>query len=818
MRMASEANQDASGRKRRFFLPLFDHRGVTLAELMVSIAVLSVVGIATSFAYNEVMRSLVLSVAQGVAVRLAQDELETLGGLPYVNLMVTTQSDLNIPPGVDLTYYPLVSINMAGKSFTRSVIVSRAYKNSSGQIILLSPSAADTGLKQVEVIVNYMEGNTPRQETLNLLVSNPGLVPLNSTIYGVVSDTAGAAVPTANVFVTENPNWTTIASSTGYYQIPIDTQPYTITATKSGYWDDISSTITCLSSCQQNFQLQAHLTGSVGGLVTARPPSPRISGVYAGNGGDNNDYLELYNPTTAPFLITNGFTAKIQIQWIPQSDVISPVTFSWGDSNPHSIPAQGYYLIATSSPTVNNVSPDAVFASPTSPFSSLAAGGVAIQDNFGVAMDSVGWTSGSGNPGPSNGVETAGVLVSIATWGQGGFLERFSTSSGSVSGIGHCFDSNDNATNIAALPSVLGSGYPHDSQAIPEPAEYGIPASSAAMLATDGYSAGTFASTTGYYLLNSVTTGTWAVAGYWTAFSTITVSSIVVNSGAYTPLDLLLEPTAVAESGVAGQVLRSDTFAPLAGIKVSVGIQNTLTNAAGDYVLSLSTGYYSIRVNDGFSNINYNTVASTVTDISTGIISGINFNLLPSGLVSGQVTTDGTDPYPGISVQALSGGLQVATAVTDSFGNYTIYGVPATADQISPILNPSQASTPASINVTVAQGQTSSGNNFIITSNLAQLSGTVTQGGTPITTGVLIVASTTSWPSLPIVNNAFRAGSTPIYDAVSDTVGNYNLSIVGNSSYTINAYYTSLNGSGTSTSQKSDLIYVSTSGQVNFAW
>ena len=817
--------------RRRFTVPmnsrakfLLNQRGVTLVELMIAVAFLSTVALSTALTYTVTMKALVTAKSRGIASRLAQDKFETLQGLSYPNLIVTSQADLNIPPGVDLTNYPPETFNMGAKTFTRSVIISRAYRDSSNNITILSPSAADTGLKRITTLVKYQQGAAPVTNTSTLLVTDPGLIPLNVTLYGVVSDTASNGIANAKVYITQNQNWYAMSSSTGYYQIQMDTSTYTATATRPGYWDNPSASFSPPGGPYSlNFQLTAKAIGGVAGIVTARPPSLLISSVYTGTqGSPTNDFLELYNPTTAPILITDGTSAEIQIKYILPNNSIKNVTFTWGDANPHSIPAQGYYLIATSSPTVNGRPPDGLFSAPTSPFVDLKAG-VAIQNSFSMGLDTVGWTN-DGTAGPPNGVETTGVIVTGANWGPAGspsgVLNRKSDPFGMTAGVGNSVSNNNNAQDVLLLASV-GAAYPRNSQTATSPVQYGTTAATATMAATDGYSAATTASSTGYYLLNSVTTGTWSLAGYWNAYSSMTAGNIQVNTGAITVLNLLLEHSSRGGGGVSGRVTRSDTLAAVSNIIINSGTASTLTDALGNYVLNLASGTQPVIANDGFSNIGYNSLSTTATVVAGGITTGVNFNLVPSGAVSGKVTTNGTDAYPNIPVHAVSQGLEVATTQSDSFGNYSLFGIPTGAASIVPILDPqSTAANPPSISLSITQGTTLSGNDFIVTTSLGKITGSVTSGGNGISTGVLILASTTTLTSPPLVNNAYRTGSTVLYATTSDSSGQYTVNVVLDSTYTLYGYYTSLSNNNTTATvvKTASSIYVSSTSHVNLAW
>lgn len=813
------------GRRRRTFVPaaVRGRRGVTLVELMIAVAVLSTVAMSVALAYTQVMRAMVLSKTRGVAARLAQDKFETLRGLSYANLMVTTQADLDVnPPGVDQTYYPPETMDMAGKTFTRLTVVYRVYRDSSGSIIPLSPNASDTGLKQIKVLVKFMVAGVEESRSYTVLISDLNLVPLDGTLYGLVKDTAGVALANVKVFVTENQNWYALSSSTGYYQISMDTRPYTATAVRAGYWDKVSSTFAAVGAKNVDFQLTARQMGRVTGTINARPPGLLISGVFAGSSLDGNShFLELYNPTTYPILVTDGFAAKIQVKWIPSDNSVNAVSFAFGDASPHSIPSQGYFLIATASPTINGKAPDALFSLPTSPFLDRNKGGVAVQNSFGVAFDTLGWTNdlGGGQPGPSNGIETRGVYVGGGSnWGGDGFLNRKSDPSGVTLGVGNSVDSGSN-TSDALLFASVGAGFPRNSLSAAATVQYGVPAASATVLATDGYSAAVTASGTGYFLLTGVTTGTWSVAAYYTRFST-NVSPVAVNTGATTVVNLFLDPSSSGRGGVSGRAVRSDTLAAIPSIRIGAGTSSTLTDPAGNYILSLDSGAYTVGANVGFDDINYNTLSSTMDVPAGSVKTGADFHLEPSGVVTGKATTNGTDPYPNLPMHALTLGLEVATAMTDSAGNYTLYGVPAGLTMIAPVMDTqAQSSNPSAVNLTVTQGTTHSGNNFTVTDSLGKIMGTVKAGGSPITTGVLVVASTTPVASLPTLDSSYRAGGNVLYSVVSDAAGNYSVNVVRNSTYTVYAYYTTIGGAVTATSAKyASNVYVTGTKQADFIW
>lgn len=786
---------------------------------MVAVAFLATVAVVSGLAYTKTMEALVLSKSRGISSRLAQDKFETLRGLPYQSLIITSQDDLDItPPGADQTNYPPETIDMGGKIFTRLTTVSRVYKDSSGNVTILAPSAADTGLKQVKVVVQYAQGTDTRSKTYTVLISDPELIPLDATLYGTITDTLGIPVSNAKIFITQNQNWYALSSSSGYYQIQMDTRTCTATVVKAGYWDKQSGSVTPFGPTALNIQITAKQTGRVTGLTTYRPTNLRISSIYAGSDASPSDeYLELYNPTTAAYLITDGTTPNIQIKRIGATNIVHDFPFSVAPATSRSVPAQGYFLFAVSSPSTNGVMPDAIMSDTI--VHNANKGGVAIQDLYGVVMDSVGWTNDNDNPGSAAGIETSGIYVGGGgNFGSGGLIVRKSSPSGVTEGDGNSYDSNRNSFDMVLNASVA-AGYPRNSLSAVAPVAYGAVAASATVTVTDGFSAAVRSDATGYYLMTSVTTGTWTAATFYSSF-TLSTGGLNVTDGGTTTRNLLLEYAAGGQGGISGRVTRSDTLAAVSGIIIGAGTSSTLSDVSGNYILSLTSGSYSVIANDGYASLSYGTLTSTATAPSGGVVTGLNFDLLPAGVVAGKVTTNGVDAYAGIPVHAVYQGHEIAADITNEAGNYVLYGVPVGSNSIEPVLDAgTQSSNPASTTLNVTQGTTHSGNNFTVTSSVGKIVGAVTSGGKPISTGALIVASTTTLASLPTVDSAYSSGANVLYSNVSDTSGNYTLYVVRNSTYNVYAYHTTLGeNEATNTTGITASIYVSSTATRNFAW
>ncbi|MBI5596772.1 MAG: carboxypeptidase regulatory-like domain-containing protein [Elusimicrobia bacterium] len=810
-------------------------RGVTLVELMIAVAFISAVGVATALVFTSTMKALTLSKARGASARIAQDKIESLRALSYPLLLVTSQEDLDTSPGVDLTNYPPETFIMSDKAFERSVIVKKVYKDSGGAIVALAPSAADTGLKQVTVRVEFPLGTGTETRTYTALISDSDLVALDGMLYGVVTDTSGVALAGAKVFINENQNWTALTSATGYYQIETDTKTYTATAMLSGYFDLATDSITIgVGGQQRDFSLTRRDRGKVTGQAMLQPPDHLLisqvvfSTVTQCDGGLRDvEYVELFNPTTYAINIGVSGGPKTWYLNFTDEDGGSDNKADAGFAFVHIatyVPPASYYLYANATyffAAGSWVNPDAYYGTLYANYLNAGeAGTLALQDSGGTTTaDRLGWNdaddsapSHEGTPVPNppsgDGPGVGNQLVRRSSW-------NFASSS-----YGRALDTDSNIDDFLSASTTTGLNHrPFGSSDPAQPIS--MPASSATIVVTDGFSSAVYASATGYFLVTDVATGTWAMAAYWNSFSTITAAEVSVLAGQTTQRALALEGGSGGIGGISGVVRRSDTLTPLSGITVTAGTKSSVTDLAGTYILSVATGSHTLIANDGYADLNYSVISASLTVSNSSVAVGMNFSLTPAGRASGKVTTNGVDPYPGILVHGLLGGVEYATALSDSGGNFTLYGIPVGGAVVEPVLDPqSQTSSPGSSNATVTQGGDAADNDFAVTSSLGIIRGTVKSATTAITTGVLVTASTTSLASLPTVDNAYRTGSTVLYSVVSDTEGNYSLSVVKNSTYAIYGIYTTLSGTtGTNSVQVSSTnVLVSTISTVNLVW
>jgi hypothetical protein len=273
------------------------------------------------------------------------------------------------------------------------------------------------------------------------------------------------------------------------------------------------------------------------------------------------------------------------------------------------------------------------------------------------------------------------------------------------------------------------------------------------------------------FTLPGVATGTWTViassGSYSTSFSTAVTAGVTISTGLN-----LTSPTIYGF--MSGYVKDAATLAGINGISVTPGA--AATNASGFFRVGLLPGLQTITVNPGRLNPLYTEATQPVT-IGLGQLDSDNlFYLSGAGKIIGKVTLDGVTPIPGVSIEVSNTGTgfaldNVTTATDGTFsasvpvGSYLIRPALASGETVSPAWsNP----TLAAVNTTVFSAT------FTVTSSFGALAGTFSTLGKPISTGVLIIASTAAVPALPpTVDKTFRGAGNLYYLGAS--FGRWNL-------------------------------------------
>lgn len=798
---------------------LASRRGVTLTELMVAVIVITigVLGLMQSFGF--ISRSLRVSRQRTIADNLAQEKIESLKQLSYSQLLVTTStvSDPNFTPPLscDAVNYPPETLSLwGGAPLQRSVYVSFASVNN-GAVTPLPWSNGDTGLKEITVYVTWNQDGSWRKISLTNLVENPNISALDSTISGTVSKSGGGALAGAIVQVIGNRQWQAVAGPGGAYSFNVVAGSYTVNASSAGYYPQMSASVSAPAGggAAQNFALTAVASGTIGSDSVYIDANLVVSQVVASTdtqGGDGNihniEYVELFNPTPFSIPVGQGGVPSIKLNYLAQGGGVSQPNFPLTYVSTY-VPPGSYYLIASATSVFINgayVNADAYYAAPLSLYQSVIqrdkSGAVQIADAAGGILDGVGWSLSGGAAAPwSEGAPYALAINSL----QFGQLVRMSSACALNAGYGRAYDSGDNSNNFVYSNSVT---YSPRNTSVAQAVISGIPAVGGHATANDGKSpaasivAGTASAPpqtcpTAYFNIAGVTTGTWTVevsSGLYTQ----TVSNVAVTQGATTSLlngatappspygfaHVALSSTTA--NGYISGTIASASGAPLAGITVSGGGASAVSDAGGVYVLTAANGPVNVTANP--NNLNPNYVAQgAVVAVNTGLVATANFVLSQGGVIKGCVTT-GLSPLPG-AVVAASGSAH-ASGASDATGSFYVGNLTTGTYTLSPVLDPDQTSSPASISVTLATpGSTVFAGTFTVSGAYAAISGSVLSGGNPITTGVLVIASSvTITDPAPAIYASSSASIAPYYAATSKADGTYSVLVRGSTTYTYN--------------------------------
>lgn len=830
--------------------------GLTLIELMVTIALVGVAALTLIGAFTSIQRSVQKTKHRTIAVGLCRELMEALKNRRYALLRPTTSADLS-SPGYDTVYFPPeLGIENSGTRFDRYNKVLKVRLDSGGQVVPLSPAGPDAGLKQVQVWVEWDEDGIRRRYEMSSLLDDPERTRPTGAITGVVYEQPGAAgdeLPGALVALGENPSRADTSGASGAFRIATSSGTFTLLATKRGYFP-ASAVVPAHPNAAQDLVLSPRATGGLSGQAYLRDHLV-VSQVVAAlpqPGGTDAQFVELYNPTTASMFIGDASTHAVSLRYLsphqaqdcPDIGLVYVSTF---------VPSMGFYLIAdTDTFVVSGASftADAYFADAGASACAAVPDGwappatkrILQPDKAGslvlsagaARLDALGWTQGGTTPAVCE-----GTCLWLASGLQAGEqLVRLSSPATAVTlPSGRAYDSNDNAGDVTGPPFLTGIvAPPRTSLDAPWPPVTGTPAVGALVSADDDLSTPVaLVSATGYFHLPGVATCTltglpasWSVVVASGGFL-VTASTAAPAAGATTDMGVLALTTSAAAGVVTGLVL-SHTAAPLPGILVRSGPATAVTDAAGMYRLPVNAGAgLSATANPGHAAPGLATLTSSPFDVLPGqTVSGVDFTLTEIGSISGVVTTDGVNPYPGVVVRADANGLR-GTATADGTGRFVIDDVPTSVMAgvggytVTPALDTSQVSSPAWASVTVTQGVEVAAGTFTVLGALGELRGTVADSGQAIKTGVLVVATLSSLGAVPPAwDETLRAGTTYYFASHSRADGTFSLPVrVSGSPYNVYAWYSKRSGAAMTTSMKSlsQLVDSSTAPvSISFSW
>lgn len=833
-------------------------RGGTLTELMVATVILSIGVLGLFGAFKYIARSTFVSRATSLATNLGQERIESLKNLNYYALQLTTAAatDATVTPSIlyDTVSYPAETIAIGGITFTRYTYVGMA-EMSGSDIVDVAFTYPDTGLKQITVSVTWSEAGNKKSWTLRNLLENPNVNPLDSTITGTISNSAGGVVPSAVVVVEQNENWGGTANSVGVYSFAVYRGTYTVRASSAGFADGITGSVSADrgATVTANISLTPVATGYINGTAWYNPDLV-VSQVVAatstqvGDGSTRNvEYIELYNPTTFPINIgtTASYPKQVALRYRDEDSGLdkddSAAGFAFVHVTTYVAPGR-YYLYANATSfyiTGAQVAADAYYdAALLYPnyIRDDKAGAIQIyRPSTGLNLDTVGWNgNGSGAPyyegtaipnadGANDGLGTpAGKqIVRVSSPGiSAAMLPNYGRAydtdtntldflyeSASFTGLVHppkSSASGDFTTITGKVPTLAGTTYASSSD----------PNSGSTTAWTAYITSGALSLPYSRFQLGGVSTGTWTVTAAYASY-TNTYENVVVTQGGYTGVPNAATTPAWTAAGVSHIQLTSSTASgfikgtitnpsavAINGITVEGGGTSKVTGSNGVYFMSVTSGTVTIVANPNNLNSSYVQGIETPT-VTEGAVTTQNFTLNFGGRISGYITT-GTTPLAYQAVTAVSAaGLQVASGVTDTGGNFTMRNVSTGSYTVYPVLESGQDVQPNTLTAAVTSTGTVFVGTFTVSGAFGSISGTVSDAAGLITSGALLLASTNTIASSPaaIVGSSAPA-QEPMYMVSSMADGTFILPVRGGATYYLSAYVPVISGAGVSVTTK----------------
>ncbi len=281
--------------------------------------------------------------------------------------------------------------------------------------------------------------------------------------------------------------------------------------------------------------------------------------------------------------------------------------------------------------------------------------------------------------------------------------------------------------------------------------------------------ASTTTNTSGKYTL-TVTQGTYDIVASKTGYGTVTALAFRIQSGQTRTKNFALQRL----GSIAGTVTDVRTGLPLQNVTVqaiqgSTVIGSATTASNGTYSIgALVPGSYTVTA----AVTNYTTTSQAVTVAET-LTTTVNFALLPNpGTIAGNVKDLNTLlNLSGVAITVTQGGSTIATATTDTNGNYSISGIyPGTNYSLQASITNYNTQTQSP--VTVASNTTTFVNLSLVPQQ-GTLSGTVTD---------LITSGTLSGVTIDVIQSNVVVKTT-----TTGTDGAYTVAALTPGTYTVRA-------------------------------
>lgn len=807
-----------------------NQEGVTLVELIAAVIILSVTVLIFVGSFSNISKAIISSKAKTLATNLAQEKIQILRQLPYHKILVTPEpkyyTEVSPPVVYDDVYFPPERILEGGIYFTRYTYVS-SLQEIDGEFHTLPPKTPDQGMKRIEVSVVYDTPFGKKVVRLKTNEVNPEIGPYRGVITGKVRNAQNfQPLKDVIVIVAENIGCRDYTDANGDYLIRVPFGNYNVVASLRGYFSKTIQVSVGANPQVVNFDLQPMAVGSIYGYawINDRIVISQVCGSTRAPSGFVQEWIELYNPTTFWWRMVVGTSPvvgiKYQSTWDNSPKLIHLVYYTL------EIPPYSYYLIAnTTTITACGVtkSADAVYSVDLNPdypniiktreedgvqYSGGAVGIFFVSSEEWI--DRLGWDwNEAAKSAPF--YETDGYNQFWGLEVDEQFVRKTSTF-GFVTSWGNSYDSDDNNLDFVVFKPIQVPPRNSGDSLLPLT---GRPAVGSNVSCNDGLSDLTQAILVGrppvaMFNLVNVATGSWSVMissgdryiEIGNVFVGVNESVGIPNSTtvpSWYTTNFYVQISSSTELGFISGRVKNLAGLPLAGIRVQTAENFTFTNSAGSYFLASSTGIYSVVANPNNLNPLYVSATKENIEVKAGqITSGVDFILSQGGKVTGFVTRDGVNPLAGVVMVAQTvEGFVYGEDVSNNNGRFYISNLSSGTYYIKPVLSEKEKSIPILSTVTVVAGMTVHAGTFTITGSMGKISGKVISAGKPISTGVLIIASTSTFTTPPPLSIATLT-SAAYFITSSYEDGSYVLEVIGSSTtrYNVYAYYTTYNLDG----------------------
>lgn len=804
-------------------------RAFTLTELMISMVIISIAMFGVVEAFKAISTAIQFSKDRAIAVNLAQEKMQIIKQMNYYKVIVTTSvsylTEFNPPIPYDNSYFLPETILEGGVYYTRYVYVTPVTELN-GRIIEMPPQTPDTGMKKIKVFVVWKSKFKKGKVSLESIYSNLETIMANATISGRVLDKDSfLPISGALISIAEYLGVKGVSNNEGKYSFSISPGIYSIFVEARGFFPYFGM-VSISPNQNRIFDVELKKMGvsSLKGVlwINKNLVISQIVGSTVSPTGFDQEYIEIYNPTTYSWLVKGNIGLRFQrIYDDSKKNILINYLTDYIQPN-------GFYLFAnTMTITVggNVIQADAIWSSFNSPMDfpyfsqsnpniipvfgdGSDEGGGAVElyrISDGMILDQVGWNRNDGASGKKTApfFEKTPIPQNIGLQRSEQYV-RYSSTASVSSSFGPGYDSNNNSVDFEDILPL--SIYPRNSS-ITLPLLAGTPAAGSIISCNDGLSISTFSYLVGYprpyayFQLIDIATGTWMCVMSSSSYSNV-IESITFSENSSVDLRNVFLTTSVTWGYIAGMVtdVYGNNISPAIKVLSSDGNYTYVSNKR--YLIQVTTSPIDIIINPQNLNPQYVSVSSMGISVSFGEIkSGLDFVLYQGGRIRGRIIIEGsTIPVSGVSF-TVNDMNDVArdSQITDSLGYFTTNVLSTGVYIVQPVVDIKEKVTPSSYTVAVVNpGTIVFSTTFTISDSWGYISGNVKFANKPIKTGVLIVVTTTTLsgnpPTVPTISSITLTNS-PIYFASTNESGNYTVEVRHSTTtpYIVYAYYPYLN-------------------------